>query len=171
MLFRSLFASLLFERYGGSLSDWSPVPVRKGFLLKVPDWVTPDDLEADFAFWETNLSLVILPWQTQTRTDPLPPSNRTLLRIHNFPLDYWHPYYFRQAVSGIGVLMGVSQEGLRGSNKTSLSLLVDCYDYALIPCILRVGHGSRWSDCPVERANSDGHLQGNPPPPDRKSVV
>lgn len=147
------------------MADWSPVPVKNGYLLKPPDWISQDNLEGDSPYWEDLFALIILPWQTQNRSDPLPPGSHHLILIHDFPLDYWHPIYFRQAVSGMGNLIGVSQDGLRGSDKASLCLKIECFDLGLIPRILRVGHGNRWSDCLVERiAEQDPPEQ--PPPPD-----
>lgn len=49
---RDFFAHRLHVRYGGSLANWDPVPVKNGFLLKVPDWLPQDDLEGDSSFWE-----------------------------------------------------------------------------------------------------------------------
>lgn len=78
-----LFTNHLYAKYDGSQANWSSISVN--------DWTTQDDLEGDSSYWETHLSLTILPWQTQTRSDPLPLSNRVLLTVHNFSLDYWHP--------------------------------------------------------------------------------
>lgn len=44
------FAHRLHIRYGGSQANWVPVPVRNGFLLKVPDWFSQDDMEGDSPF-------------------------------------------------------------------------------------------------------------------------
>lgn len=159
-----LLSHHLLNRYGGSSDDWSPVPVKNGFLLKLPDWVTQDELEGDSPFWEDLLALIILPWQTQNRSDPLPPSSQLLILVHDFPIAYWHPIYFRQAVSGMGNLLGVSNDALRGTDKSKLCLRIECYDLGLIPTVLRVGHGNRWSDCLIERIGEDGSVVNSSPP-------
>lgn len=159
------FADHLQARYGGYNSDWSPVTVDNGFLLKVPNWISQDEIEGDAPYWESLCSLTTQPWQTQLRSDPLPPPIRVHLTIHDFPLDYWHPLYFRQAVSGLGIMVGVSQDALRGFNKAVLCLWVDCYDLNLIPTTLRVCHESGWSDCLVEWQDGASPTFTLPPPP------
>lgn len=151
------------DRYGGSPANWSPVPVKNGFLLKVPDWISCDALEGDSEFWELCYSLAIVPWQTQIRSDPLPLVERVLISILDFPLDYWHPVYFRQAVSGMGKMVGIDQQSLRGISKKCVNLMIDCVDRRLIPRRLYVGHGNQWSKCLVVHHGDHHHNEDDPP--------
>lgn len=136
-------ATFLLQRCGGQPHEWVLTPVKRGYLLKVPTWLHPADLVRDYEYWVSHHYMLILPWQTLDRDDTLPPKQSVILTIHSFPLDYWHPKYFRQVTAAMGILTGVSQEALRGENKTHLKLMIDCHDLKLIPHTLVVGHNGR----------------------------
>lgn len=159
--------SLLWARCGGNLQDWRLSPVTKGYLLRVPNWLHPDDLIMDYEFWVREYHLLILPKQTLNRTDPLPPRQQRVVTLHDFPIDYWHPFYFRQATSGMGILAAVFQQSLRGEGKPNAKLLIHCNDPNLIPHKLIVGHGEDWTECLVELEGRQLLPEADhPPPPD-----
>lgn len=161
---REALTQALQSRYGGTRQNWFLSEVQGGFLVKSPDWLPQDAIEGDDNFWSSEYNLLPLPWQTQNREDPLPVCEQVTITIHRFPLDFWHPFYFRQAVAAMGVLTGVSDHCLRGEVKSSLRLRILCADRALIPYFLYIGHKGEWSKC---RIDFDGRvpLMSNDDPP------
>lgn len=154
----------LITRHGGSPSNWRFKIIHHGFLVKPPDWVSPDDLLLDYELWEP-LRLAVHPWQCIESSSPLPPCTRAHISIHDFPLEFWHPFYFRQAVTSMGTLVGVSSEALRGLNRKEVGLVIDCPDLNLVPFTLRVGHRDRWTDCHVVLEGRPSALESHDQPP------
>lgn len=148
---------LLITRYGGAATNYSVSALKQGFLVGFPDWLIPEEPLLDANYWEQNHQLRVLPWQRISPSHYLPPSFQAIVTIHDFPVDFWHPVYFRQAISAMGVLVAIPGEVLRGDNKGQVKLLIDCVDPKLIPYKLIVGHGEEWSECRVS-------LQGRPEP-------
>lgn len=106
---REELSRALLHRYRGLEANWLLSSVSGGFLIQIPDWASQDGIEGDAEFCESHYHLLPLPWQTQNRTYPLSQSQLVDITIHNFPLDFWHPFYFRQAVAAMGVLTGISE--------------------------------------------------------------
>lgn len=137
-------------RYGGSAQNWKPQTVRTGLLVKPPDWLYPERLLLDSYIWERDLGLRVFPWDSLDSSDVLPPSRRVLLTIKRFPVEFWHPYYFRQATSSFGVLAGIAPECLSGDKQDNLRIQMDVHDLKQVPYVLYVGHRCRWTECEVE---------------------
>lgn len=159
--------SLLVARYGGSNPNWKLQSTRLGFLVHSPDWLLPDQILYDSFLWERDFGLQVLPWNCLDSSFTLPPRRRVLVMIKNFPVDYWHPCYFRQATSSWGTMAGIAPENLSGEDKTVLKMLMDVHDNKLVPFKLFVGHQNRWTECEVEM---DGRraprpVSDTPPPP------
>lgn len=109
----------------------------------MPNWVTPEQLLRDSYIWERDHSLRVFPWDSLDNSDVLPPSRRIHITITGYPVDFWHPFYFRQATSSFGVMIGVSPESLRGENQSSFRLMVEVHDLKQVPYLLYVGHRGR----------------------------
>lgn len=161
---REVLCSALQTRYGESQGNWNLAQVQGGFLVRSPDWLQSDTIEGDAPFWEGTFNLIPLPWQTQNRADPLPQCQTVHITIHRFPVDLWHPFYFRQAVAAMGILTGVSKNGLRGLNKDSLRLRLLCADFNLIPYNIYIGHENQWSTCQVDLDGRPSIGEDNQPP-------
>lgn len=75
----------------------------------------------------------------------------------------------------MGVLTGISEQGLKGHDKARLQLRLKCWDTALIPAILHIGHGTKLSKCKVDLHGREGHMSDNPqppvPPPDTQEAI
>lgn len=171
----ALCRSLCF-RYGGNEANWSTAEVSGGFLVRIPEWITQDEIEGDADFWEHTHQLILLPWQTLNRADSLPLATLADITIHNFPIAFWHPFYFRQAVAAMGALTGISELCLRGLQKSKLRLRIQCSDLNLIPYTLFVGHGNQWSKCKIDLRGrpdqaDDHHPPPQPPSPDVDSLA
>lgn len=150
---------LLVTRYGGAPENWHIRRVYTAFLIAIPDWVFGDDFYLDEAFWETH-HLAVHPWQTLDGSAASPLAQRVTIKVTDFPLDYWHPVYFRQATSSLGTLLGMAPEAIEG-NMATIRLLIATHDLSLIPPTITLHHNNRTSICPV-------FLEGNPdraPPP------
>lgn len=113
--------------------DWTATRVSGGFLVKVPNWLSPDDLILDTDHWESQRGINVSPWKAMELSYPLPPQNRVLITIRDFPLAFWLPFYFRQATASMGKLAGYVQSQDNGDSKSFLRLLLDCHDTNLIP--------------------------------------
>lgn len=149
---------LLIDRYGGAAPNYHISSLKQGYLVRFPDWLIPEEPLLDADYWEHTHQVKVLPWQSINPSSFMPPSFRATIKIHDFPVDFWHPVYFRQAMSAMGVIVAIPGEVLRGQNKAFVKLFLDCYDPKLIPHRIYVGHGEKWSECRVE-------LQGRPTQP------
>lgn len=157
----------LHGRCGGDAQDWELDVARKGYLLKVPQWLHPQDLIMDYEFWVRRYYLLLLPWQTLNRADLLPPKQNIIITISDFPVNYWHPRFFRQVTAAMGILREVAHQNLTGKNKALLRLGLECYDLSLIPPSIFVGHDGQWTECRVEIEGRHTARNGgdSPPPP------
>lgn len=151
------FLGALIHRYGGSPANWKVYPVNDGFLVQAPNWIFQDDLHIDEVFWG-NLHVFIQPWQTLDNSNPLPQRRRVILTIHHFPVDFWHPHYFRQALAGMGIMAGVPMECILSGGRSAVQVILDCHNTKLIPYFLLVGHKDRWTTCRID-------MEGRPPLP------
>lgn len=158
-------AHILSNRYGGSPSNWGIQQVSIGFLVKLAEWVSNDHIYHDDAFWLEKRFTINTWWALQS-SSPLPPPVDVVIAITGFPTDFQHPFYYRQATTGMGTLTGVLYEGMQGEDRRQVRLMLRCYAVELIPSFLYVGHGGRWTKCSVRI--EDGILDGareDPPPP------
>lgn len=89
-------------------------------------------------------------WSYLNASLSLPPTRRVSIKIHDFPVDFWHPTYFRQAITGMGTLAGIPADVARGDNKAFVQLSINCHDVLLIPYTLMLGHDGKWTSCRVE---------------------
>lgn len=160
---KTLLSRLLVERYGGSPNCWRIRRVPRGFLIYLPSWLYNDEFYLDSSFWERQKFLP-QPWQALNGSEPLPDMHRVHLTILDFPIDFWHPFYFREALASMGIVRGVQRECLNGDDSTAVRLWLDSPDLQLIPFQLIVGHDGRWTTCQILL---DGRLDSNPdyPPP------
>ncbi|KAF3335889.1 hypothetical protein FCM35_KLT20396 [Carex littledalei] len=106
---------LLASRYGGVLNNWSIRRVANSFLVRIPEWVFSDDPYLDEDFWALH-HLVVLPWQTLDGSEPGNSGHRIMVTIYDFPLDFWHPIYFRQATVGMGRMLGFATDAMSTAN-------------------------------------------------------
>lgn len=159
--------SYLVARYGGSTPNWKLHFTRLGYLVHSPDWLLPDQILHESYFWERDFGLQVLPWSCLDSSSSLPPRRRVLVLIKNFPVDYWHPCYFRQATSSWGTMAGIAPENLSGDDKKVLKLLMDVHETKLVPFKLFVGHQNRWTECEVDidGRRAPRNRSDNPPPP------
>lgn len=162
---RAQVCRTLVERYGGTTANWRIRSVPRGFLIYLPQWLYRDELNLDSHYWERH-NFILQPWQALNGSDPLPTLHRVHLTILDFPLDYWHPFYFRQAMASIGFVKGIQRECLNGEDSTAIRLWLDTPDTSLIPFQLMVGHQDRWTACQILM---EGRLEPpqefSPPPP------
>lgn len=156
---------LLIGRYGGAVPNYSITPLKEGFLVKVPDWLLPDEPLLDANYWEQTHQIKVMHWGFINQSAFLPPTFRAMITIHDFPVDYWHPVYFRQATSAMGVIVAIPGEVLRGRNQGKVRLLLDCVDPKLIPHKLILGHGDKWTTCKVHLDGRPDQGDGAAPPP------
>lgn len=157
-------ANMLTAQYGGYPANWAITPVNAALLLRVPDWISAEELLLDADYWDHTHYLKILPWQHLSTAVPLPELTKVRVTLRNFPIDFFHPHYYRQATASMGVMTGVDRDCLRGSHRSYVRLFLDCPDLRLIPHILVVGHNGAWTECPVE-LEMRGALPGAPQPP------
>lgn len=157
---------LMTGRYGGSLENWEVKPVRLGYLVKLADWVSQDQLYHDDVFWAER-GFTMNTWWALNSSNLLPPPVEVVISITDFPADFQHPYYYRQATSAMGVLTRVLRAGRHDSTGSQVRLGLTCYTAALIPSSLYVGHNGRWTKCSisVERDHLQGEAENGPPPP------
>lgn len=154
-------------RYGGSASQWRVRRVSSGYLIYIPTWLYRDELYLDSHFWECHF-FIPHPWQALNATDSLPPLQRVYLTILDFPLDYWHPYYIRQAMASMGVVTAIHRDCLSGEDYVSIRLWLDTPNLNLVPFWLKVGHQTSLSTCPIfmEGRQSPANFPPYPPPYD-----
>lgn len=158
-------ADMLTARYGGYRANWMFTPIDDALLLRVPDWLSPEDLILDEAYWEREHYFLIRPWNALSRSEPLPNLLRVRLTIRGFPLDFCHPWYYRQATSSMGCLTGVDREVLTGQHRSFIRVFMTCPDLRLIPLLLIVGHDGKWTTCQLEVEVQAGQQQQALPPP------
>lgn len=152
--------ALLRIRYGGSARHWRQTKVIGGVLLTLPPWLRPDALIDDSGYWETGWGLQMLPWQCIDNPAVLPILDRVQIIIHDFPIEFWHLHYFKQATAAMGVIMGFGLRHSAGRDKDGVTLFLDCPDTILVPYWLHIDHpNGHWSRCKVE-------LHGRPPLPE-----
>lgn len=151
-------SQLLLARLGGSEENWIIKRVRQGLLVRMPEWISLEDFIYDDQYWESHY-ITPRSWHCLDQSRPLPPCRRITITIRGFPPNYFHPYYFRLAVTGMGTMVAVTTECLQG-NMSYVRLILDTPDLNLIPYYLYVGHEGRWTHCVVE-------LEGRQPPTDR----
>lgn len=108
---------------------------RLGYLVKIPDWLFTKNVFYDEEHWESVHNISILPWQRLDISQSLPLTERVFVTIKDFSIDFWHPipFYFRQAMAGMGVLVRVANECLFGGDKSDVRILIDCPNRQLIP--------------------------------------
>lgn len=126
------------------------MPVQDDLLVRVPDWLSAEEVQLDAAFWERTHFFLVLPWSLLTSAAPLPQRTRVRVTIRGYPIDYCHPFYYRQATSSMGCLTAVDRECLDMQHRSFVRVILDCFDLNLIPHVLVLGHDSRWSVCPIE---------------------
>lgn len=135
----------------------------------IPDWVPQGVLDRDSEYWE-ELHLVVLPWQTLQGSNPARLRRRVLLRIRDFPIDFWHPTYFRQATTSMGVMVGFAADTLTSGDMARVLILLDCYDTTIIPPSIHIFHADQFTECLIDFEawpEVDGPLPPHPPPPDQ----
>lgn len=166
-LTRSQLCRILVERYGGSQQSWRIRRVPRGFLIYLPRWLYRDELNLDSHYWQQH-HLLPQPWQALNGSNPLPTLQRVHLTILDFPIDYWHPYYFRQALASMGFVTGVHRDSSTGDDSTAVRLWLDTFDPGLIPFQLMVHHDEGWTTCQIlMEGRLDGdHVAPPPPPPE-----
>lgn len=157
---------ILINRYGGAPENWRIRCVYSAFLIKVPDWMFFDDFSIDELFWASQ-HIEVLPWQTLDSSQASPPSQRVTIKIVHFPLEHWHPFYFRQATSAMGTLMALSPEVTTGGNMATARLLIQTHDLGLIPPSITLHHRNKTTVCQVlidEAPEPHPHPPPGPPP-------
>lgn len=84
--------------------------------------------------------------------------------VHDFPLDFWHPFYFGHATISMGIMVGFMMGTMTVGNMAHAWLLIDCLYLTPIPHSIMVFHNGRQIVCPV---TTDGlyHLEDHQPPP------
>lgn len=75
-----------------------------------------DTLYLDSDFWEQH-NLVVHPWKTLDTLTVVQQSTRVMVTIRDFPLDFWHPVYFRQATVNMGSMLGMADETMVGGRQ------------------------------------------------------
>lgn len=155
-------ARILCARYGGSSPNWGIQRVRLGYLVKLPDWTSQDQIYMDEQFW-FEMRFTINTWWALQDAAPLPTPVDLVIAISDFPTNFRHPYYYRQATSAMGIMMGVV-----GIDRLQIRLMLRCYARELIPAYLFVGHGELWSKCTisvqVDELGDGGGDEPSPPP-------
>lgn len=152
---------LLVSRYGGSPSNWSIRNVSTAFVVQITDWIFGDDIHLDSDFWIL-FHMAILPWQTLDGSVPTNPRGRLIITIHDFPLDFSHPHYLRQAITSIGVLLGFATGNMNRGNLARIKLLMETFHEGFVPLSIYVFHAGKLSICPI---TTDGWEHPPPPPP------
>lgn len=155
----------LIERYGGQQQQWRLAKVQGGTLVRIPEGFHPDELINDSPYWELIHSCLLSPWQCWESSRPMGQTSRELICITGFPIDFWHPCFFRQATAKLGNLVGVNQEALRGEDRSQVQLMLECAENMQIPTELEVGHNGVWSKCKIHRQT--GAEASQPPLPPR----
>lgn len=51
--------------------------------------------------------------------------HRVHLTILDFPNNFWHPFYFREAIASMGLVRGIQRECLNGDDSTAIRLWLD----------------------------------------------
>lgn len=151
---------LLVSRYGGSPSNWSIKRVSTAFLVQIPDWIFGDDIHLDSDFWHL-FHIEILPWQTLDASTPTNPCGRLIITVHDFPLDFCHPIYLRQATTTIGVLLGFTAGNMNKGNFARIQLLMETFHEGFVPPFIHVFHAGKQTICPI---TIDGWEHPPPPP-------
>lgn len=142
-------------RYGGTHQDWKIKVVSRGFLILIPNWLYHDELHLDSHFW-SRYNLVVQPWQALDRSHVLPAMHRVRLTIVDFPIDYWHPFYIRQATSSMGLVSGIHRDCVEGEDRVTIRAWLDTPDLNLIRHYLYLGLCGLWTECRV-------FVEGRPP--------
>lgn len=95
------------------------------------------------------------------------PRRRVSIIIRGFPLDIWHPMYFRQATTGIGAMVGMVPDTMAGGNKLAVKLVIECHNPNLIPPIITLYHNDKQTvyEVIVEGRGLLGEGQLAPPTP------
>lgn len=95
------------------------------------------------------------------------PRRRVSIIIRDFPLDIWHPMYFRQATTGIGAMVGMVPDTMAGGNKLAVKLVIECHNPNLIPPIITLYHNDKQTvyEVIVEGRGLLGEGQLAPPTP------
>lgn len=141
-------SQILTTRYGGNAANWRIRSVPRGFLIYPPIWLYRDEFNLDSHYWGTK-GFIPQPWQTLNRSDPLPQMHRVHLTILDFPIDYWHPHYFRQALISVGKVSSIHRDCITGEDSTALRLWIDTPHTNLIPHKLYLGLQENWTECTI----------------------
>lgn len=159
-------SQLLVSRYGGSTGDWQIRMVDSAFLIRAPNWLALQEFYLDEEFWGI-YHFSILPWQTLDGSSPTCPKQRMAITMHDFPVDFCHPTYLRQATAAMGVLIGYAPGNLMEGNLAHIRILLESFDPSFIPPCVRIFHNDRVSLCPVTVEEYDLQDEQPPsPPPD-----
>lgn len=107
----------------------------------------------------------ISPWQTLDGSSETIPGQRFSITIQDFPIDFCHPSYFRQATSSMRVLLGFATGNLNGNNLARVKLLMESLDESYFPPSIHIFHQGRVSVCLITMEDQQPWLQQPPPPP------
>lgn len=157
---------LLVSRYGGLIAEWKIRRVSTAYLIHVPTWLSQDEFYLDTLFWAI-YHLEVLPWQTLDSSSPISPTQRICLTIHDFPVDFLHPSYLRQATTGMGVLIGYASSDIVEGNLARVRLLIETLDPSYVPPSICIFHNGRVSVCLItmnEEGPADPPTHPQPPP-------
>ena len=74
-------------------------------------------------------------------------SYRVYIRVHNYPINFWHHLYFRLLTSGFGELLYADDANLRGPDRANLRLTIRCFDPDQIPQLMVINSENKWTKC------------------------
>lgn len=143
---------LLASRYGGVEASWALRGVSNAFLVRVPHWLGREEFDLDEEFWAL-YHYSILPWQTLDGSSTTSAYRRLVIAIHDFPIDFIHPHYLRQATGVMGILVGYARASHEDGNLSKIRLLIETIDACFVPPCVHVFHGGRFTVCPVSIEN------------------
>lgn len=136
--------------YGGQIAEYQVQRLSHGtYLIALPEFLDRRDVIDELLIWAVEHGVYLSGWVPHYnhgwRQGPI--SYRVYFRVHNFPTDFWHYYYFWLFTSGFGDLLYVDDENIRGPDRSSLRMTVRCFDLALIPPVMIVHNELEWTRC------------------------
>lgn len=158
-----LIQDKLIHLYGGRRIDYPALQIsRKKFLFRLPQYLRMDEVFDDLLIWGVENFVYFDFYNPNEGWFAQPPHFRVHLLILHYPLEFWHPCFFKSLTSSFGATIYIADGNAKGNDRTALRLTVHVVDPLRISKSVVILHEGRWKRCKV--VVKGWYFEGDTPP-------
>lgn len=145
-----LIQSRLAALYGGEKEEYLEFRYSQAmYMFQLPDRLDREVVLRELQQWMQAHYIYAFGLHPEDVWHNSPPPFRVYLKIHDYPITFWHQFYFRLLVSGFGHPLYVDPANLRGRDRTNLRLTIQCHDPTGIPEKAVIHLENKWKTCQI----------------------